>query len=73
MKIKVLDEMNKIKLTVTHRELVLIHNALQTAEVHKDINNKMFDKDEANPIKHFIKVQKMNLKITETLKDINVW
>lgn len=81
MKIKIKDEMDKIKLTVTHQELVLLQQALFKArrplldpiEVEY-LNDNLFDKDEFDTSNEVDDVlHSMQHKIDDVLDDILVW
>ena len=78
MKIKVKDEMDKIKINVTHKELVLISEALKNyydeAKDTNSINDKLFDKDEFENSEEIDKeVWNMFIKINKVLDNIYVY
>jgi len=76
MKIKIKDEMNDIRLKVSHQELVILREALDYYYYEpKDIeifNNELFDKDEFKDEKELeIKIWKMFIKISKKLENIH--
>ena len=80
MKIKVKDEMNNIKLKCNHKEVVLINEALNCLKdliassennFYKDLNNKLFDRDEfENNGEVIFDIYKMLDKLQNELKEI---
>jgi len=78
MKIKIKDEMNKYKITLTHRELTIIREALDvfdTSEVDYDeYNQHLFDKDEYECNEELDDaVSKVTETITDTLSKVDVY
>ena len=84
MKIKIKDEMDNIKVTLSHKELVLLKEAMICILDTKNRNNKnidldilnqeLFDKDEyENSIDVEKDISDIYFTIKRTLKDINVW
>jgi len=78
MKIKIKDEMNDIRLKVSHQELILILDALEEYDYDKievdDINRNLFDKDEFEDNDAVgQKLFKMIKKICCKLENINPW
>jgi len=78
MKIKIKDEMNDIRLKVTHKELILIKIALEHCDYRNIttgiINNSLFDKDEiGNDLDIMDEVQAISRKIAKKTEKINVW
>jgi hypothetical protein len=78
VKIKVKDEMDKIKINVSHKELVLISEALRNyhdeAKDTNSINDMLFDKDEfENSAEIDKEVWEMFLKIYKVLDNIYVY
>ena len=76
MEIKVKDEMDDIRLKVSHKELVIIKEALElfysSKKDVKTLNNKLFDKDEfKNERKIEIKIWRMFVKIHKKLENIH--
>jgi hypothetical protein len=78
MKIKIKDEMDKILLSVNHKEFLLIKESLEafhgTNIDTENINSKLFDKDEfKNNCFIKLKISKMLNKINNKLKKIFVY
>jgi len=82
MKLKVKDEMDKIKANLTHQELVLIEEALyelrnsfiKNEKSYTGLNNKVFDRDEFYSNNEVIfKLTKMISNIEKVTDKINVW
>ena len=78
MKIKVKNEMDKIKLIVTHQELIIINRALESLDTNEinidEINRELFDKDEfKNKNKLENKYNKIVKKIQTVLAEIVPW
>ena len=76
MKIKIKDEMDDIRLKVSHQELVILREALENfyskEKDVEDINSKLFDKDEFKDEKELeIKIWKMFIKISKKLENIH--
>jgi len=72
MQIKVKDELDNIKVNVTHRELKIIQKALQVYKVQK-LNDELWDRDECSVNKLDRIRNKMEEKMTQVFKKINVW
>ena len=75
MKIKIKDEMDDIQLNVSHKELVVVLDALEKYNYDKvdieEINNKVFDKDEFDNNEVLRnKIYKMIAKISNKLNKI---
>jgi len=76
MKIKIKDEMEDIRLTLKHRELVLIKEALEHININSlyKINNKLFDCQEYNNLTEIFRdAIDMHSKIEKKLDKIDVW
>jgi len=80
MKIKVIDEIDKIKLTLTHKELIVLKEALQSHifdgknQTIRDLNDQLWDKDEIEVVSELNVVRdKMLLKIRNILSNIITW
>jgi len=82
MKLKVKDEMDKIKANLTHQELVLIEEALyelrntfiKNEKSYVSLNNKLFDRDEFySNSEVIIKLTEMISKIEKVTDKINPW
>jgi len=78
MKIKIKDEMDDIRLKVSHQELLLILDALEEYDYDKvdieEINYKLFDKDEFLDNDSLGKqLYRMIKKIRCKIEDINPW
>ena len=70
--------MNKFKMTLTHKELLIINEALKTFDVsHRDydeFNQKLFDKDEFECNEQLDAVISDNIEaITSTLDKVAVY
>jgi len=78
MKIKIKDEMSKYKITCTHKEIILIQEALksllETKEINvEQLNAELFDRDEYesfNQIEVKKDVKDMKKEIKKTLMEV---
>jgi len=78
MRIKIKDEMDKIKITFTHRELVLLKEYLLNPDKSltntNEINDMLFDRDEITAVwEPRETVYEMGVKIADKLDKINVY
>jgi len=76
MKIKIKDEMNDIRIKLSHKELVILKEALYSYNILnddiKDLNVQLFDKDEMRDSTDVERVVfKMYSKIQNKLLEIN--
>jgi hypothetical protein len=81
MEIKIKDEMQKYKVKMTHKELVLLREAISTFRMQyftsdeiQEINKELFDRDEINSKGDFIlDILELEETIENTLDKVPVW
>lgn len=78
MKIKIKDERQKIKMNVTHKELLIINEALKSFDVsyrdYEEFNQHLFDADEFECNEQLDAVIFDNITtITKTLEKVDVF
>jgi hypothetical protein len=76
MKVKIKNEMNKIKLTLTHKELMFIREALRSKsvfEIDENLNYNLFDAQEGSNRNLRNEFDDLREKFNEIKKGIQVF
>jgi hypothetical protein len=76
MKVKIKNEMDKIKLTLTHKELMFIYEALRSKsvfEIDENLNYNLFDAQEGSNRNLRNEFDDLREKFTEIKKGIHVF